>query len=273
MESAKAHLGGMLVRNYSLNVSNYRSVKDLSQYLEEQGVIGISDIDTREITRRLRETGCLNGVLTTDAALSDEELVARAKAYDIVGKDLISEVTCGEPYEWKDTTGEWEFSNEAKANKDSFNVVVYDFGVKHNILRRLASFGCKLTVVPASYPADKVLAMNPDGILFSNGPGDPSAVPYAVENAKQILGKLPSLAFAWVTKFSAKPSAGPRLSSSLVITAVTTPCAVPTAPWRFPRKTTTLPSIRKPYPRASKSVTSTSTTARAPAWCGPSNAR
>ena len=191
MESKQVHMGAMLVRNLSLNVSNYRSVKDLGTYLEEQGVIGITDIDTREITRRLRETGCLNGVLTTDASLSDAELVAKAKAYNIVGKDLISEVTSKEPYEWKETTAEWEFSNEAKANKDSFNVVVYDFGVKHNILRRLASFGCKLTIVPASYPADKVMAMNPDGILFSNGPGDPSAVPYAVENAKQILGKLP----------------------------------------------------------------------------------
>lgn len=191
MESKKVHLGAMIVRNLALNVSNYRSVKPLGQYLEEQGVIGITDIDTREITRRLRETGCLNGVLTTDASLSDSELVEKAKGYNIVGKDLISEVTCTEPYEWKDTTGEWEFSAEAKASKDQFNVVVYDFGVKHNILRRLASFGCKLTVVPASYPADKVMAMNPDGILFSNGPGDPSAVPYAVENAKAILGKLP----------------------------------------------------------------------------------
>ena len=153
MESKQVHMGAMLVRNLSLNVSNYRSVKDLGTYLEEQGVIGITDIDTREITRRLRETGCLNGVLTTDASLSDAELVAKAKAYNIVGKDLISEVTCKEPYEWKETTAEWEFSNEAKANKDSFNVVVYDFGVKHNILRRLASFGCKLTIVPASYPA------------------------------------------------------------------------------------------------------------------------
>jgi len=191
MESKQAHMGGMLVRQEALNVSNYRSAMTLDAYLKEQGVIGISDIDTREITRRLRETGCLNGVLTTDMSVSDADLVAKAKGYDIVGKDLISEVTCSEPYEWKDTTGEWEFSAEAKANKEKFNVVVYDFGVKHNILRRLASFGCKLTVVPASYPADKVMAMNPDGILFSNGPGDPSAVPYAVENAKALLGKLP----------------------------------------------------------------------------------
>jgi len=111
MESKQVHMGAMLVRNLSLNVSNYRSVKDLGTYLEEQVVIGITDIDTREITRRLRETGCLNGVLTTDASLSDAELVAKAKAYNIVGKDLISEVTSKEPYEWKETTAEWEFSN------------------------------------------------------------------------------------------------------------------------------------------------------------------
>jgi len=273
MESKKVHLGAMIVRNLALNVSNYRSVKPLGQYLDEQGVIGITDIDTREITRRLRETGCLNGVLTTDASLSDAELVEKAKGYNIVGKDLISEVTCTEPYEWKDTTGEWEFSAEAKANKDQFNVVVYDFGVKHNILRRLASFGCKLTVVPASYPADKVMAMNPDGILFSNGPGDPSAVPYAVENAKLFWASFRFSAFAWVTKFSAKPLAAPLSSSSLVTTAVTTRFADQMARSRSLLKTTTLPSILKPCHPASKSATSTSTTARAPAWFGPSSAQ
>ena len=193
MESTQAHMGGMLVRHLSLNVSNYRSAMSLPEYLEQQNVIGISEIDTRAITRRLRDTGCLNGIITTDASKSDEELVAMAKDWTIVGKDMISEVTCAEPYEWSDPTEEeWEWAAEAKAStKGSLHVVAYDFGVKHNIMRRLASFGCRITVVPASMPAAEVMAMDPDGILFSNGPGDPSAVPYAVENAKAILGEVP----------------------------------------------------------------------------------
>ena len=193
MESTQAHMGAMLVRHLSLNVSNYRSAMSLPEYLEQQHVIGISEIDTRAITRRLRDTGCLNGIITTDASKSDEELVAMAKDWTIVGKDMISEVTCAEPYEWSDPTGEeWEWAAEAKAStKGSLHVVAYDFGVKHNIMRRLASFGCRITVVPASMPAAEVMAMDPDGILFSNGPGDPSAVPYAVENAKAILGEVP----------------------------------------------------------------------------------
>jgi carbamoyl-phosphate synthase small subunit len=193
MESTQAHMGAMLVRHLSLNVSNYRSAMSLPEYLEQQNVIGISEIDTRAITRRLRDTGCLNGIITTDASKSDEELVAMANDWTIVGKDMISEVTCAEPYEWSDPTGEeWEWAAEAKAStKGSLHVVAYDFGVKHNIMRRLASFGCRITVVPASMPAAEVMAMDPDGILFSNGPGDPSAVPYAVENAKAILGEVP----------------------------------------------------------------------------------
>jgi len=193
MESTQAHMGAMLVRHLSLNVSNYRSAMSLPEYLEQQNVIGISEIDTRAITRRLRDTGCLNGIITTDASKSDEELVAMAKDWTIVGKDMISEVTCAEPYEWTDPTGEeWEWAAEAKASTPgSLHVVAYDFGIKHNIMRRLASFGCRITVVPASMPAAEVMAMDPDGILFSNGPGDPSAVPYAVENAKAILGEVP----------------------------------------------------------------------------------
>ena len=193
MESTQAHMGAMLVRHLSLNVSNYRSAMSLPEFLEQQNVIGISEIDTRAITRRLRDTGCLNGIITTDASKSDEELVAMAKDWTIVGKDMISEVTCAEPYEWTDPTGEeWEWAAEAKASTPgSLHVVAYDFGIKHNIMRRLASFGCRITVVPASMPAAEVMAMDPDGILFSNGPGDPSAVPYAVENAKAILGEVP----------------------------------------------------------------------------------
>jgi carbamoyl-phosphate synthase small subunit len=135
--------------------------------------MGIANVDTRAITRRLRVTGCLNGVISTDPSKSDADLLAATKAWTIVGKDLISEVTCAEPYVWKDVTGdEWEFAAAvlARAGGKPYEVVAYDFGIKLNILRRLASFGCRVTVVPADYPADKVLAMNPDGVFFSNGP-------------------------------------------------------------------------------------------------------
>ncbi|KAF8059196.1 hypothetical protein HT031_005368 [Scenedesmus sp. PABB004] len=193
-ESGACHLGGIIVRDLSIVVSNYRSVMSIEDYCKKHGVMGIANLDTRALTKVLRETGCLNGVITTDASKSTEELVAMTKNWTIVGKDLLSVVSCKEPYEWRDSTlSEWEFSDGAKATAGGkrFKVVAYDFGIKLNILRRLASFGCDVTVVPATYPADKVLAMNPDGVFFSNGPGDPSAAPYAVENAKAILGKKP----------------------------------------------------------------------------------
>lgn len=191
MESTKCHLGGVIVRDLSLSVSNYRSNMSLDEYCKSQKVMGIANVDTRAITRRLRVDGCLNGVICTDASKTDEELIAMTKSWSIVGKDLIKEVTCSEPYEWKDTSGEWEFSSDASSQEQPYKVVCYDFGIKQNILRRLASYNCQLTVVPADYPAEKVLEMNPDGVFFSNGPGDPSAVPYAVENAKRIVGKKP----------------------------------------------------------------------------------
>jgi carbamoyl-phosphate synthase small subunit len=193
-ESEQTHLGGVIVRDLSCVVSNYRSKMSLDEYLKEQGVLGIADVDTRAITRALRTTGCLNGVICTDASISDDDLLAKTKSWSILGKDLISEVTCSEPYEWTDpTVDEWEFSAavKARASGNPFHVVAYDFGIKHNILRRLTSAGCRVTVVPAAHPAEDVLAMNPDGIFLSNGPGDPSAVPQIVENIKTLLGQKP----------------------------------------------------------------------------------
>jgi len=191
-ESSSCHLGAIIVRDLSITVSNYRSTSTLDDYCKKQGVFGISGVDTRALTKVLRETGCLVGVITTDATKTDEELVQQAKSWTIVGKDLLSVVSCTEPYEWKDPTlSEWEFSEQAKDSKNQYHVVAYDFGIKTNILRRLASFGCRITVVPATYPASEVLKMNPDGVFFSNGPGDPSAAPYAVDNARTILGAKP----------------------------------------------------------------------------------
>lgn len=193
-ESKECHLAGLVIRTQSPKVSNWRSSQTLHGYLKERGVLGIADIDTRAITRRLRQDGSLIGVLSTEPTKTDEDLLHMARNWDIIGKDLISGVSCTEPYEWTDRTGEdWEFSKSATngGEQPRFHVVAYDFGVKQNILRRLASYGCKVTVVPSTWAAEEVIKMNPDGILFSNGPGDPSAVPYAVENVKKIVGNIP----------------------------------------------------------------------------------
>jgi carbamoyl-phosphate synthase small subunit len=180
------------VRDLSSIVSNYRSTQTLDALLKEQGVPGLAGVDTRALTLRLREAGCLNAVLCHDPAVPAAELVARAAGWSIVGQDLVAQVTTGAPYEWADPTGaEWEFNPRATAVKPTYRVVAYDFGVKTNILRRLASLGCAVTVVPASTPAAAVLAMDPDGIFLSNGPGDPSALPYAVEAVRALLGTKP----------------------------------------------------------------------------------
>jgi carbamoyl-phosphate synthase small subunit len=191
MESDRVHLGAVIVRDLSPLVSNYRSAQTLDAFCKAQGVPGLAGVDTRALTLRLREAGCLNAVICHDPAVPVADLVAKAKGWSIVGQDLVAQVTCSAPYEWVDPTGaEWEFNPKATASRP-YHVVAYDFGVKTNILRRLASLGCRLTVVPASTPAADVLALNPDGIFLSNGPGDPSALPYAVEAVRSLLGQKP----------------------------------------------------------------------------------
>ncbi|KAH0710111.1 hypothetical protein KY284_011538 [Solanum tuberosum] len=190
-ESMQCFLAGLVIRSLSISTSNWRCKETLGDYLAERNIMGIYDVDTRAITRRLREDGSLIGVLSTENSKSDEELLEMSRKWDIVGVDLISGVSCKSPYEWIDrTASDWEF-NDNGGNKETFNVVAYDFGIKHNILRRLASYGCKITVVPSTWPASETLKMKPDGVLFSNGPGDPSAVPYAVEAVKELIGKIP----------------------------------------------------------------------------------
>uniref|UniRef100_A0A7N0TSV7 Carbamoyl phosphate synthase small chain, chloroplastic n=1 Tax=Kalanchoe fedtschenkoi TaxID=63787 RepID=A0A7N0TSV7_KALFE len=190
-ESSKCFLGGLVIRSLSIGTSNWRCVETLGDYLTKRNIMGIYDVDTRAITRRLRQDGSLIGILSTEESRTDEDLLQMSRSWDIVGVDLISGVSCTSPYEWVDKTDpEWDFNTNKRDGK-IFNVIAYDFGIKHNILRRLASHGCKITVVPATWPASKTLEMNPDGVLFSNGPGDPSAVPYAVQTVKELLGKVP----------------------------------------------------------------------------------
>ncbi|XP_019199814.1 PREDICTED: carbamoyl-phosphate synthase small chain, chloroplastic-like [Ipomoea nil] len=190
-ESRQCFLAGLVIKSLSLSTSNWRCTETLGDYLAARNIMGIYDVDTRAITRRLREDGSLIGVLSTEQQKTDEELLELSRTWDIVGVDLISGVSCKAPYEWIDSTkSAWEFNSNGRS-QESFNVVAYDFGIKHNILRRLASYGCKIIVVPSTWPASETLNMNPDGVLFSNGPGDPSAVPYAVETVKEIIGKVP----------------------------------------------------------------------------------
>ncbi|CAM8918961.1 unnamed protein product [Rhodiola kirilowii] len=190
-ESGQCFLGGLVIRSLSIGTSNWRCVETLGDYLTKRNIMGIYDVDTRAITRRLRQDGSLIGVLSTEESRTDEDLLQMSRSWDIVGVDLISGVSCTSPYEWVDKTDlEWDF-NPNKRDGRTYNVIAYDFGIKHNILRRLASHGCKITVVPATWPASETLKMNPDGVLFSNGPGDPSAVPYAVNTVKELLGKVP----------------------------------------------------------------------------------
>ncbi|KAJ6827682.1 putative carbamoyl-phosphate synthase small chain, chloroplastic isoform X3 [Iris pallida] len=189
-ESKQCFLAGLVIRSLSICTSNWRCTEPLGDYLAKRNIMAIYDVDTRAITRRLREHGSLIGVLSTEKSQTDDELLEVARKWKIVGVDLISGVSCTAPYVWSEETDtNWEFIDRKLG--ETFHVVAYDFGIKHNILRRLASYGCKITVVPSNWPALETLKMKPDGVFLSNGPGDPSAVPYAVETVKEIIGKIP----------------------------------------------------------------------------------
>ncbi len=194
-ESDHIYATALIIRDLPLLASNYRCQLDLSTYLKQQNIIAIADIDTRRLTRILREKGALHGVIITGE--SQAELHAKADAAKqqaiefngLSGLDLAKEVTCKTPYMW--TQGSWTLSHGFQSPIDKhqlpYHVVAYDFGVKRNILRMLVDRGCKLTVVPAKTAAADVLALNPDGIFLSNGPGDPAPCTYAIEAIEQFL--------------------------------------------------------------------------------------
>lgn len=191
VESWRPHLSGFIVKEASDFPSNWRSRLSLDAYLKEHGIIGLQGIDTRALVRHIRDHGAQTGVLST-IDTDPASLVAKAKAApSIVGRDLVREVTCKEPYHW--TEGTWDLENgyQPRQGEGRFRVVAYDFGIKRNILRNLVGSGCDVTVVPADFPAAKVLALRPDGVFLSNGPGDPEPIGYAQENIRQLLGKVP----------------------------------------------------------------------------------
>ncbi|HWP57837.1 MAG TPA: glutamine-hydrolyzing carbamoyl-phosphate synthase small subunit [Candidatus Acidoferrales bacterium] len=204
-ESRRPFVRGFIVKEYNPLPSNWRSTRALHEYMKEHGIVGIEGVDTRSLVRHLREVGAQQGVIATRAE-DPEELIAKARrAPGLVGVDLVERVSCREAYDWDE--GFWELGRGYKRRpaqtetkrrtrggdfyKPRYFVVAYDYGIKFNILRGLAESGCRVKVVPAATPAQDVLALDPDGIFLSNGPGDPDAVPYARENVRRLIGKKP----------------------------------------------------------------------------------
>lgn len=179
---------GLVIRDLPLLASNFRNQENLSDYLKARNVIGIADIDTRRLTRLLRDKGAQNGCLMAGDDIDETKALEAAKAFGgLKGLDLAKEVTVAESYKWNESSWSLTEGHQVLDGAKPFKVVAYDYGVKRNILRMLADRGCDLTVVPAKTPAAEVLAMNPDGIFLSNGPGDPEPCTYAIEAIKDIL--------------------------------------------------------------------------------------
>jgi carbamoyl-phosphate synthase small subunit len=186
VESGKVHAAGLVIRDLPVRASNFRQTMTLAAYLQHEGTVAIADIDTRRLTRVLRTTGAQNGCIVSFAVGSEVSAgdiaaaVERARAApSMAGQDLAKVVSVREPYEWTET--EWQLGHGyGRLGKAQFHVVAYDFGVKRNILRMLASRGCRVTVVPAQTGAAAVLALRPDGVFLSNGPGDPEPCDYAI---------------------------------------------------------------------------------------------
>jgi len=182
IESSKPQVEGFVIKELSKITSNWRSRMGLGDYLHKNNVVGIEGIDTRSVTKHIRNSGAMKAVISTEC-LDEGVLVKRAQdAPGLLGRDLVQEVTCKEPYQW----------SEGETNPGTrFKVVVLDCGVKLNIIRKLYQAGCEVTVIPAQTPAKEILGLNADGLLLSNGPGDPAAVPYVVETVKELLGTMP----------------------------------------------------------------------------------
>ncbi|NWF71442.1 MAG: glutamine-hydrolyzing carbamoyl-phosphate synthase small subunit [Nitrospirae bacterium] len=193
-ESRRIWAEGFIVKEASQLASNWRSRQQLQDYLHEAKIVAIEGLDTRALTRHLREHGSQQGLITHGGGDSRLAVEKAQAAPSIVGRDLATEVTCDGAYQWAEGAGQWAPSRNDRTGVGTarrWHVVAYDFGVKLNILRRLVDVGCDVTVVPASTTASQVEALNPDGIFLSNGPGDPEGVPYAVEAVRRLIGYRP----------------------------------------------------------------------------------
>ena len=185
VESTKIHAAGFIVREENVVPSNFRSTQSLGDYLREQTIVGIQEIDTRMLTRIIRDEGAMNGIISS-VDLDENSLLKKVKAApSMTGMDLAKVVTTPNSYDWIMEKG------ERRKEVARFKIGAIDFGIKHNILRLLESHGCEVTVFPATATATEILKINPDGIFLSNGPGDPAAVTYGIETVKSLLGKKP----------------------------------------------------------------------------------
>lgn len=187
-ESTNVYASGLIIRDLSPVVSSWRSEEALDAYLERHNIVGLAGIDTRSLTRLLREKGAMKGCVVAGDNIDVEAAIAAAKAFDgLKGMDLAKVVSTEKSYSWDESC--WHLSGESHAVAERFHVVAYDFGAKQNILRMLVERGCRLTVVPAETSAEQVLALNPDGVFLSNGPGDPEPCTYAIDAIKTFLDK------------------------------------------------------------------------------------
>ncbi len=202
VESRRPFVEGFVVREASEVMSNWRATQSLDDYLKLHGIVGISEVDTRALVRHIREKGAMRACLSS-LDLDEQSVVNKAKhAPQMLGRNLVDEVTCGDSYAWSsikdeqnslDPLGEFRatVTNALRPGEAPFRVVAYDFGIKYYILRYLASVGCEVTVVPANTSAEDVLALNPDGVFLSNGPGDPAALPTIVNNVRKLTTAAP----------------------------------------------------------------------------------
>ncbi len=185
MESRGSFAKGMVMKNYSPVASNYRSEETLDDFLKQHGIIAIHDVDTRAITKHIRDKGAMRAAICSDDTVSNSELLKQVRASAVMsGLDLASTVSCKEKYQ-----AQGSLPNAVSSKPRTFRVIAYDFGIKQNILNQLIAHGCNVEVVPASTPADYILKENPDGVFLSNGPGDPAAVTYAIDTVKTLIEK------------------------------------------------------------------------------------
>lgn len=184
----KVYAAGLVIRDLSLNSSNWRKTQTLPDYLKEQGVVAIAEIDTRKLTRILREKGAQAGCLMAGRVDEFEALKCAREFPGLAGMDLAKVVSCEQPYEWNE--GEWVLGHNYQAQGDlRFHVAALDFGIKRNILRKLVQRSCRVTVIPAQTSADEIIALRPDGVFLSNGPGDPEPCDYAIATIRKLLEK------------------------------------------------------------------------------------
>ncbi len=192
VESDRPHLAGFVVRDCCDFPSNWRCEISLDEYLKQHNIVGIQGLDTRALVKHIRDHGAQTGVISS-VDLDAASVVEKARrAPSIVGRDLVQQVTAANPYDWRQ--GVWQLGDgyaQIEAEDGALHVVAYDFGIKQNILRNFVSCGCRVSVVPATTSAAQVLAMRPDGVFLSNGPGDPEPITYAQDNIRALLGKVP----------------------------------------------------------------------------------